>query len=92
MLRNCHKKINLAQLSDMTGYSESRFCVLYNSFFGTTPIDDLLNARIEKAKSMLSYSGMSVTEIAEKCGFSSVHYFSRKFKEITGDSPTKYKL
>lgn len=92
MLRNCHKKINLAQLSDMTGYSESRFCVLYNSFFGTTPIDDLLNARIEKAKSMLSYSSMSVTEIAEKCGFSSVHYFSRKFKEFTGDSPTKYKL
>lgn len=92
MLQNCHKKINLAQLSEMTGYSESRFCVLYNSFFGSTPIDDLLNARIEKAKNLLSYSSMSVTEVAERCGFSSVHYFSRKFKEIIGYSPTKYKL
>ena len=92
MLRNCHEKINLAQLSDMTGYSESRFCVLYNSFFGATPIDDLLNARIEKAKSLLAYGSTSVTEIAEKCGFSSVHYFSRKFKEIVGVSPTQYKV
>lgn len=92
MLRNCHEKISLTYLAGMTGYSESRFCVLYNSFFSSTPINDLLNARIEKAKGMLSYSSMSVTEVAEKCGFSSAHYFSRKFKEITGMSPTKYKL
>ncbi|MBQ7901898.1 MAG: helix-turn-helix transcriptional regulator [Clostridia bacterium] len=92
MLSNCHEKISLEQLSQMTGYSQSRFCVLYSSFFGSTPIDDLLNARIEKAKGMLSYSNMTVTEVAEKCGFSSVHYFSRKFKEITGVSTTKYKL
>ena len=31
-----------------------------------------------------------ITEIAEKLGFSSVHYFSRLFKKSTGVSPSDY--
>ena len=45
---------------------------------------------IEKAVSLLGYSKISVTETAKLCGFSSVHYFSRKFKERTGVNPTHY--
>lgn len=90
MLNNIEKKITLKDLSKISNYSESRFCILYNRFYKSSPIEDLLLARIEKAVSLLEYSHTSVTETAKLCGFSSVHYFSRKFKEKNGVSPSFY--
>lgn len=90
MLNNIENKITIKDLAQMSNYSESRFCILYNMFYQSSPIDDLLNARIEKAVSLLEYSHTSVTETAKLCGFSSIHYFSRKFKEKTGVSPAYY--
>ncbi len=90
MLGHLDSKITLEHLAGMSGYSVNRFCVLYNKFFSSTPIDDLLSARIEKAESLLRYNRLSVSEVAKKCGFSSVSYFSRKFKEKNGASPKYY--
>lgn len=90
MLGNIEKKLDIGMLSKMSGYSESRFCILYKRFFGVSPIDELIGARFERAISLLSYSQVSVTQAAAKCGFSSVHYFSRKFKERMGVSPSEY--
>ena len=42
------------------------------------------------AKDYLAQGGYSITEIAEKCGFLSVNYFSRFFKKHTGVSPKQY--
>ena len=39
---------------------------------------------------MLRDKEISVTEISEKLGFDSVHYFSRLFKKHTGVSPVNY--
>jgi AraC-like DNA-binding protein len=77
-------------LASRAKYSLSRFCVLYKQFFSVTPIEELLDARIEKARALLEYGHKSVTEVAELCGFSSIHYFSRKFKKKTGVSPSEY--
>ncbi len=90
MLNHIEDAISIKALAERAKYSVSRFCVLYNEFFSSTPIEDLINARIEKAITLLKYSNTSVTETAELCGFSSIHYFSRKFKEITGFSPSRY--
>ena len=90
MLNHIEEKISVKELAERANYSVSRFCVLYNEFFSVTPVEDLLNARIQKAVSLLKYDKTSITEIAERCGFSSIHYFSRKFKEKTGVSPSEY--
>lgn len=90
MLNHLEEKISIKELAERSNYSVSRFCVLYNSFFSNTPVEDLLNARIEKAISLLTYNHTSITETAELCGFSSIHYFSRKFKEKTGVPPSNY--
>lgn len=90
MLNHLEEKFSIKELAERANYSESRFCILYHRFFSTSPIDELLGARIEKATSLLRYSNLSVTEITTMCGFSSIHYFSRKFKEKTGVSPTDY--
>jgi len=90
MLDHMEQKITIADLAQRSNYSESRFLVLYRNFFSASPMEELLGARIEKAVSLLEYSSLSITEIAKQCGFSSIHYFSRKFNERTGVSPTRF--
>lgn len=46
--------------------------------------------KLEEAKKLLAADACTVTEIANRLGFSSIHYFSRAFKQHTGMSPTQY--
>lgn len=50
----------------------------------------LKNTRIEEAKLMLASQKYSVKEVAARVGFSDSHYFSRSFKELTGQTATEY--
>ncbi|MGN0179728.1 MAG: helix-turn-helix transcriptional regulator [Monoglobaceae bacterium] len=47
--------------------------------------------RIAKAKRLLSETSLSISEISENCGYSSVHYFCNSFKCKTGDTATQYR-
>lgn len=90
MLENIEKKLALKELAEHSNYSVSQFCALYSNFYKSSPMEDLLNARIEKAILLLKYNNTSIAETASLCGFSSIHYFSRKFKEKTGVAPSYY--
>lgn len=46
--------------------------------------------RIERAKQYIREDSCNVTEIAERLGYSSIHYFSRQFKKSTGIAPSEY--
>ena len=74
-----------------SGLSSRRFDDLFKSNFDTTPNRYITVRRIEYAKSMLETKSLTVTEIAERCGFSDVYYFSKVFKQICGIPPSKWK-
>lgn len=78
------------QLAETLGISEVYLRRLFLAQFGTTPKQFILNKRIEKAKQLLLDTPMTVTAIAESCGFTSVYHFCRAFKEKTGITPTQY--
>ena len=63
---------------------------LCREFCGCGPIDYLISLRILAAKELIRESDLNFTEIAAKTGFSSLHYFSRVFKERTGMTPSAY--
>lgn len=63
---------------------------LFAAHLNTTPKQYILDIRIRKAKQLLSDPTLSVTAIAEACGFSSLYHFCRSFKEKTGMTPTQY--
>jgi AraC-like DNA-binding protein len=48
-------------------------------------------ARMQKACELVLHSGSSITEIASRLGFSTVHNFSRAFKREIGVSPRSYR-
>lgn len=83
------KNWTVAEMSKLTGMSESRFYADYSRFFGISPGKDLKNTRIEHAKRMLG-SGMSVSTVAEQTGFGSTYHFIRQFKSSCGTTPGKY--
>ena len=90
LTENCGYHWTLSEMSELSGYSVSRFCSLYKQKYGTTPIEYLISRRISKAKHLLRLGELNVTEISELCGFSSLHYFSVTFKKHTGRSPSEY--
>ena len=89
-LRNVEKNWSLQEMAQLCGYSASRFSALYKEQFGSSPKADMIQARIERAKRLLSYTDMPIMQIAEQCGFRSIYYFSKYFKETVGMTPSEY--
>ena len=74
----------------MVAKSESRFSVLYQIFFGISPVKDLINMRLKKACWLLTNKYLSIAEIAYQSGFENIYYFSRLFKQKIGCTPSQY--
>lgn len=86
-----NNKWTLKSMAELSGYSVSHFISLYKKFFNKSPVDDLIDCRLTHAKFMIESNTMSFSKIAQECGFGTLYYFSRIFKERVGLSPTEYK-
>ena len=71
--------------------SPSYLTKIFKDSFKVTPIQYLINYRIERACHMLLQEDLSIEDIALKNGFNSANYFSRIFKQVVGISPKKYR-
>jgi len=56
-----------------------------------TPNRYLVTRKVEYAKKLLLSKELSVTAVAELCGFSDVYYFSKVFRKETGIAPSLYR-
>ena len=91
MYSNYSKEVTIPEYALMCNLSESRFSHLFKKNTGVSPIQYILNIRIEKAKELLENTDLSVAEISDMTGMQSQHYFSRIFKKYTNMSPTEYR-
>lgn len=87
---NFGKDINVTEISQAVGLKRNYFCGLFKKQTGLSPVDYLMQYRIEQAKLMLA-SGMHVTETATNCGFNSPSNFGAQFKRLTGKTPLNYR-
>jgi AraC-like DNA-binding protein len=77
-------------LAGLAHLSPSRFSHVYRQFFGMSPMDDLIDARVAHASWLLSSEPLPVKQVAAECGFSDTNYFSRVFHARTGCAPQNY--
>lgn len=63
---------------------------LFHAHSGRSAMEYFMHLKIDAAKEMIRMSDMNFTQIAEKLGYASIHYFSRQFKKITAMTPTEY--
>jgi len=82
---------SIADLAERAGYSVDHFSRVFRDRMGQSPRDFQINARIDRARQLLSESSLTVSQIADALGYRDVYFFSRQFKQRTGRSPTDHR-
>jgi AraC-like DNA-binding protein len=83
--------INLNRLASACHLSPSQFRRNFNKLFGMSPLQFVLNVRLQAAADLLRSSRLNVTEIAMECGFNEPNYFARQFHRHIGVTPSEYR-
>lgn len=83
--------LSLESIAHEVGLSPEHLVRLFRKHEGITPIKFVWNYRILRAGEYLSQTGLSVGEIALRCGFKNSFHFARMFKSTTGTTPTDYR-
>jgi YesN/AraC family two-component response regulator len=78
-------------LSEKLDYDYHYLSNLFSEVKGTTIEHYIISHKIERAKELLIYNELSLTEIAEKLHYSNVAHLSNQFKKVTGLTPTFFK-
>ena len=85
-------RINLSDyLSEKLNYDYTYLANLFSEVKGTTIEQFFIIHRIERAKELLVYDELNLTEIADKLHYSSVSHLSKQFKKVTGLTPSHFK-
>lgn len=82
--------LSVERLSLVFSLSKSHLRAFFREQTNSSLTEYIGNLKIEKAKQYIREETYTVTEIAERLGYSSIHYFSRHFKKATGVSPSEY--
>ncbi len=85
-------KVNYSDyISQKLGYDYTYLANTFSEVKGITIQQFIITHKIEKAKELLLYDELTLTEISYKLNYSSVAHLSNQFKKVTGLSPSFYK-
>lgn len=88
---NIFKSITIDDICEAIHMSKYHFCRRFHEFSGLTVMNYILKTRIVLAKNILLSEKVSVSDVSNRCGFSSISYFCRVFKAETGLTPLAYR-
>ncbi len=99
MLRKLYKELhrdpgldwNQTVMAERMNISVSYLQKLYKKQFGISFMDDLVQARTEKAVTLLTTTDLRIGEIAEQCGYRHATHFMRQFKAQMGKTPSEFR-
>lgn len=91
MNQHLDDKLTIEQLAEMSSMNRFHFIRSFKTAFGSSPYDYLTALRIDKAKTMLGTTRLSVNDVGRSCGFFSASRFSAAFRSLTGMTPSKYR-
>lgn len=88
--RNFAQEDCLSTLPEAAGASARHLQRLFKAHLGLRPVHYLLDLRLNRARILLSETDLSVTNIAEACGFGTTGTFSKYFRQKFGVAPSRY--
>ncbi len=81
--------VSVEALAALCGMSDTYFRRLFVAEFGTTPQQYINRLRLTTATELLQSGYYTVGEIADRCGFNNINYFSAFIKKETGLPPLR---
>lgn len=90
---NLVNPFTLDELAAVASFSKFHFHRIFQGVAGETPFNFITRVRLERSANLLrSNSDASISEVADRCGFSELSVFSRKFKQHFGCSPSQWRV
>ena len=85
------EEITLETLASLVHFHPNYFIRFFKQNLGVSPMQYVSRARIELAKTLLKTTDKKIADIASRTGFHDLFYFSQRFKEQTGFSPSDFR-
>lgn len=89
--KNFDRKITLLDIAASANISKRECLRTFKKAIQMSPVDYLIEHRIECAKKLLQETDLSITQITLEVGFDSASYFGKTFKRLCGVSPREYR-
>ncbi len=88
--KNVTRNLTFDEICKSCKLSKTNLKVMFKEKTGTSVMEYYKSLKIEAAKRLIREGQYNFTEIAEKLGYGSIHYFSRSFKKTTDMTPSQY--
>ena len=89
---NLCNNLSFSAICVFSAQSATNLKTIFKSVTGMGVMEYYRHLKIERAKQLLREGNGNITQIADRLGYTSVHYFSRHFKQSTGMTPREYTL
>lgn len=86
-----NRELNLMNIAERLQCHRTTLTRLVKKELGIVPAQYLNHVRLQNALELLENSNLTAAEIGEICGFATPEYFSRKFKQLTGEPPRRFR-
>jgi AraC family transcriptional activator of pobA len=89
---NFKRRISLADAAESVAVSPNYLASLLKRETGKSFVELVTERRIERAGELLVFTNNRISRVAEETGFADLDYFARRFKQITGFTPSEFRL
>ena len=88
---NLASKMEIDDLANVVALSRSHFSRAFKRSLGYSPMEYVVVRRVERAKTMISGTRESLAEVALACGFADQAHLNRRFRDVVGISPGRWR-
>lgn len=86
------EKIRISELSELLYTCDDQLIRLFKTVTGETPMEYIMNLRLEAAMKLLTATELSMSQIAEQTGFGTANYMTRTFRNKLHRTPRSYRI
>lgn len=91
IVRNPGMHIGVGDIAEAAGITPNHFSAVFQRFMGVSFVRFLAERRMKLAEQFLAESSLGVEEIALRCGYRDAGYFARRFRQLTGGTPSAWR-
>ena len=89
--QNYNRELTLTQIASEVNFSIYYLAHIFKREMGVSPMQYLMNCRMEKAKELLTDTRRTISDIAAEVGYQNKNYFTMLFKRNVGITPGKFR-